>query len=249
MFRMFYKIIYNLFIINLCQCLILVTTGYGQNNKHGYQMYNAGNEGVLPVEIMYFKFEIESYDVKLLWGTSTEKNNFGWDIQRSEDYIQWNKIGFVFGSGGQSDSPKDYSYIDTTITKNGTYYYRLKQIDTDGLYSYTDPVKVEYNLITGVKESSQLLNFELKQNYPNPFNPFTNIIYKIPEHGFVILKLFNSLGKEIEVLVNEEKSAGIYNLQFSIFSHQLSSGIYFYEIEFQSDNIKYSSIRKMILLK
>lgn len=249
MIRILCRIIHSIFIISLCQGLILIAVVYGQNNKHDYQLYDAGGEGVLPVEIVYFTFEIESDDIKLLWGTATEINNYGWDVQRSDDYFQWNKIGFVLGSMGQSNSPKDYWFADTTITKNGTYYYRLKQIDTDGLYTYTDTVKVVYNLITGVKESSPLINFELKQNYPNPFNPSTTITYQIPEPGYVTLKLFNSLGKEVGVLASEEKSAGIYNYQFSIFNHKLTSGIYFYEIEFQSNDIKYSLIRKMILLK
>jgi len=83
----------------------------------------------------------------------------------------------------------------------------------------------------------------LLQNYPNPFNPTTTINYSIPKSGLVTIKVYDVLGKEVRTLVNEEKTAGNYSVQFN--GNNLSSGIYFYRM--QSDNL--SQTKKLILLK
>ncbi|MEJ2495530.1 MAG: T9SS type A sorting domain-containing protein, partial [Ignavibacteriaceae bacterium] len=83
----------------------------------------------------------------------------------------------------------------------------------------------------------------LHQNYPNPFNPNTNIGYQIPERSFVILKVFDALGNEIETLVNKELEAGSYQNTFD--AEGLSSGTYFYQLK----TGKYLRTMKMILLK
>ena len=86
-------------------------------------------------------------------------------------------------------------------------------------------------------------NFSLEQNYPNPFNPSTTIKYSIPSSGFVSLKVYDVLGNEVATLINEEKSAGSYEVEFS--AAGLSSGIYFYKL--QSGNLV--ETKKMILLR
>jgi hypothetical protein len=98
---------------------------------------------------------------------------------------------------------------------------------------------------TGINDinSSAPTTFGLNQNYPNPFNPSTVITYSIPKSGFVTIKVYDILGNEIATLVNEEKSAGNYSVQF--FGGKLSAGIYFYRM--QSGN--YSQTRKLILQK
>lgn len=85
--------------------------------------------------------------------------------------------------------------------------------------------------------------FSLYQNYPNPFNPLTNIEFQIVKSGFVSLKIFSTLGKEVATLVNEEKPAGIYDIKFD--ASKLTSGIYFYKL--QDDN--HSKVMKMVVLK
>jgi hypothetical protein len=86
-------------------------------------------------------------------------------------------------------------------------------------------------------------DFVLKQNYPNPFNPSTIISYSLPTRQFVTLKVYDVLGKEISTLVNEEKPAGGYTVQFN--ATNLPSGVYFYRIN--SGN--YSETKKLLLLK
>jgi hypothetical protein len=85
--------------------------------------------------------------------------------------------------------------------------------------------------------------FELKQNYPNPFNPVTNLEFGISNLGFVSLKVYDALGKEVKTLVNEMKSPGIYRVDFD--GSALSSGIYFYKLSTGS----FSETKRMILLK
>jgi hypothetical protein len=86
-------------------------------------------------------------------------------------------------------------------------------------------------------------NYGLKQNYPNPFNPSTKISYQLPQADYVTLKVYNMVGKEVVTLINEEKPAGYYQVNFS--SSDMPSGIYFYELKAGS----YSEVRKMLLLK
>ena len=98
--------------------------------------------------------------------------------------------------------------------------------------------------ITSIKNSdSKLITYNLLQNYPNPFNPSTNIRYLIPAQGFISLKVYDLLGREIETLVNEEKPAGNFKVEFD--AKNLSSGIYFYKLQAGD----YSSVKKMVLVK
>lgn len=86
-------------------------------------------------------------------------------------------------------------------------------------------------------------SYSLKQNYPNPFNPVTNLEFEISNLGFVSLKVYDVLGKEVEVIVNETLQPGKYEAQFN--GANLTGGIYFYEL--QSGNFR--EVKKMVLLK
>lgn len=85
--------------------------------------------------------------------------------------------------------------------------------------------------------------FKLSQNYPNPFNPSTTINYQIPELSFVQFKVFDVLGNEIAILVNEEKLAGEYEVEFN--GQKLTSRIYFYQLEAGN----FIQTKKMVLIK
>jgi hypothetical protein len=97
--------------------------------------------------------------------------------------------------------------------------------------------------VTEVKDLTVPFAFSLEQNYPNPFNPSTTISFQVPEKEFVTLKVFNILGKEVAVLVNEEKPAGKYEVEFT--AKDLVSGVYFYKLEAES----FVETKKMILIK
>ena len=103
-----------------------------------------------------------------------------------------------------------------------------------------------YGAVTGVNDNPPVsLSFVLDQNYPNPFNPSTIIKYQLPEDGYVTLRVYDVLGKEIATLVNEFKQAGNYSSQFLIQKSQLPSGIYFYTLRVNG----YAETKKMILAK
>lgn len=108
------------------------------------------------------------------------------------------------------------------------------------------------SVLVDVKENNLLPSeFSLEQNYPNPFNPSTSIRYDIPSKSFVTLKIFNTLGEEIKSLVNENKSAGSYEVKFD--GSNLSSGVYFYRITAGNPSLRsgqgFTQTKKLLLLK
>jgi hypothetical protein len=103
---------------------------------------------------------------------------------------------------------------------------------------------ISVSLLSGITPVSNIPDqFSLSQNYPNPFNPTTTINFSIPKSGFVTLKVFDVLGREVSTLVNETRVAGNYSVDFD--GSRLSSGVYFYRIQ-AGDFI---SIKKMMLTK
>jgi hypothetical protein len=186
----------------------------------------------LPVELTSFKATIKKDKVLLEWLTMTEVDNYGFDIERSVNNSEWEKIGFVKGSGN-SNSQKSYSFVDDQLTGGTEFRYRLKQIDTDGSFDYSEILKVEY--------LPQI--FKLYQNYPNPFNPTTKIRYSVPRSSNVTIKVYDILGNEIATLVNGEQEAGTYEVEFD--AAILPSGIYFYKLQAGL----FVETKKMILLR
>ena len=187
----------------------------------------------LPVELTTFTGFYNYPNVELDWATATELNNNGFEIQRSFDSLNWVTVGFERGNGTTTE-PKQYCYVDNISEMSVTkLYYRLKQVDFNGSFEYSEIAEVE---ITPTK-------FSLNQNYPNPFNPSTSIQYAISSRQFVTLKVYNVLGKEVATLVSEEKIAGTYEIEFS--ANKLSSGVYYYQL--RTDN--FIETKKMIYLK
>ena len=188
----------------------------------------------LPVELSAFSANVLSdKDVMLNWRTETEVDNYGFEIQRQTfGNTEWTKIGFVDGNGN-SNSPKNYSFIDHNPMNGSKFNYRLKQIDTDGEYEFSNVIEAE--IFPG--------KFILSQNYPNPFNPNTKIIYQIPEASKVTIKVYNMLGAEVASLVNETKEPGIYEVEFN--GKNLPSGTYIYRL-IAGDFIQ---VNKMVLMK
>jgi hypothetical protein len=196
---------------------------------------------LIPVELISFKADIAEGNVELTWSTATETNNLGFEIYKTIKSSQpdWKKIGFIQGHGTTTEV-QSYSFKDES-TLSGTYLYKLKQIDYDGSFEYSNIVEAEILAPT---------KFSLEQNYPNPFNPSTNIKYEIPGQAwndklFVTLKVYDVLGNEVATPVNEEKPAGVYEIKFSTADFNLPSGVYFYQIKAGN----YADTKKMIILK
>jgi photosystem II stability/assembly factor-like uncharacterized protein len=212
---------------------------YFTDSLTGTAVGSSGNilrtiDGGVPVELISFKAKVNESSIEINWSTATETNNSGFEILRFTQNVndEWNKIGFVPGHGTTTET-QHYSFIDNDV-KPGKYQYKLKQIDYDGTFEYSQIVEVEIPFVN---------EFSLSQNYPNPFNPTTNLQYAIGSRQFITLKVYDILGREIATLVNDEKPAGEYEVEFD--GAGLPSGIYFYQLKAG----EYIETRKMILLK
>jgi hypothetical protein len=186
----------------------------------------------LPVELSSFTAKVlRTGEVRLDWRTETEVSNYGFEIEKLQD---WDKIGFIEGNGN-SNSPKDYSFTDLN-TQYGSYAYRLKQIDTDGQIEYSNIIEVDAGNIPD--------EIVLEQNYPNPFNPATTIKFALAETQSVKLIVYDVLCNEVAVPFNGTAEGGkIYDAEFD--GVDLSSGIYFYRLEAKNRTMN----KKMLLLK
>ena len=145
---------------------------------------------------------------------------------------KWENIGFVEGNGTTTER-NTYRFTDNDVSA-GKYVYGLKQIDYDGSFEYSKEVEID---VTSPQK------FSLEQNHPNPFNPTTTISYELPVKSVIRLKVYNTLGEEIATLVNEEKSAGRYEVEFD--GSSLPSGVYIYRLTAGS----YTASKKLVLLK
>jgi Secretion system C-terminal sorting domain len=221
---------------------IITWQDFRGTNADIYAQYVDGY-GILPVELSSFTAVNKGKGIELKWKTATEINNYGFEIEKSRiqnievsrqnKTVMWDKIGFVEGTG-TANTPKEYLFTDENLSA-GKYSYRLKQIDHDGKFEYSQ--QVEVTVSAAPKE------FALDQNYPNPFNPTTTIQYSLPSSATVKLAVYDLLGREIATLVNEEQSAGWKEVEWN--GAAVSSGIYFYKLTAGN----YVGVKKLMLLK
>jgi len=221
---------------------------YNVGYKYALARYT-GSSGPLPVEIVSFEARLSSMDAVLHWTTASETNNYGFEIERASmsndqsappkadaplaQMNNWSKIGFVEGTGN-SNAPREYSFADKNLG-SGVYSYRLKQIDRNGSFKYTESIAVE------ILVPRELM---LSQNYPNPFNPSTTIEFSVPEDGRVSLGIFDALGREVATLVNGPMKAGVLH-QATFDASKYSSGIYFARLQ-SGEKMQF---KKLLLLK
>lgn len=173
---------------------------------------------VVSVELTSFKVNYSNGSVYLQWFTSAEANNYGFEIQKRYDNTQFEKIGFVNGFGSTTEE-NNYSFTDNDL-QSYRIYYRLKQIDFNGNFKFSDVVMIE---------DAVLNEFQLYRNYPNPFNPSTTIKYSLPRQSRIKISLYNILGNLVETLFDGEQTTGIHRLILN--AKDLSSGVYFVSME------------------
>ncbi|NUN70173.1 MAG: endonuclease [Bacteroidetes bacterium] len=199
-----------------------VTSTQGAANDATQQSYISN---VLPVELTSFTAVQRGSSVELLWNTATERNNLGFEIQRSESDVRqqtaesfpWRTIGFVDGHGS-SNSSHEYRYYDRSVRAQRNFY-RLKQIDRDGHFEYSQSVEVTV--------SGQLRSFTLLHVHPNPFNPSTNVTVEIPAalHGLPAqLDVVDVMGRVVATLHHSPLAAGTHQFRFN--GTSLASGAY-----------------------
>jgi hypothetical protein len=191
----------------------------------------------IPVELVSFNAFVGSGVVNLNWKTATELNNRGFEIERSEDKINFTSIGFIEGVGTTTD-PVEYSFIDNAPL-NGTNYYRLKQIDYNGQIEYSNIIEVDFGIP---------VSFIVSDNYPNPFNPVTNIRIDLPVESNVTIKFYNSVGEVVKTINSNGLTSG--STVFQIDGSNLASGIYYYSVQLNGlDGSSFIKTSKMVLLK
>jgi len=187
----------------------------------------------VPVELTSFGANVnDAGQVVLNWATSTETNNEMFIIERAAKTGEFVQVGQVKGHGTTTEA-QSYSFIDEYLAP-GAYLYRLKQVDFNGTFEYSNVVEVE---VTAPME------YALGQNYPNPFNPSTQIDFSIAEPTMVKLAVYNLMGQEVQVIKNEFMQAGLHQVQFDASS--LPSGMYIYKLE----TANFVQARKLMLMK
>jgi hypothetical protein len=201
-------------------------------------------DGPVPVTLATFTAEPsqDGATVQLSWTTASEVNNYGfWVQRRAGDDSAFRDLPGSFISGhGTTNNPQEYSYLDS-VGSAGEYEYRLKQVDLDGTVHYPKAVKIEIK-----KQAATALiptEFSLSQNYPNPFNPTTTITYDLPVSSMVRVGVFDLLGREVSVLVNEWKKAGVHEVKFD--ASGISSGVYLCRLQAGD----FVDTRKLVLVR
>ena len=160
---------------------------------------------------------------------------------------QWAFNLFYLKLNGASSSNGIYNGA-TMYDVNNDGYEELLIIKYENIYNYKAYTSIyKPTDLVEVREGNNVSLYKLYQNYPNPFNPSTTISYQLPKESFVNLTVYNSLGQEVAVLVNETQTKGKYSVKFNATSAggELSSGLYFYRLQCG----EFNSVRKMILTK
>jgi len=189
----------------------------------------------VPVELSSFIATANLNNVQISWTTLTETNNSGFEIERKTESTDWVNIAFVPGFGTSTEI-HSFSYDDCKLN-DGSYSYRLKQIDQNGRFVYSGVINIDISVPR---------EFALEQNYPNPFNPTTKIAFRMADFSYVSLKVYDVLGNEVAKLVDEYRPAGKYEVEFNTsILRQNSSAIYICQLKAGN----FTQTIKMVLLK
>lgn len=201
----------------------------------------------LPVKLVNFDCKMINSNLVFSWSTETEISSYGFEIQSANGnsdnmLIDWETIGFIEGQGN-SNSPRSYSYKIQNF-QSGIHYFRLKMIDTDGKFEYSNIISIE---IPAPNET------RLLQNYPNAFNSETTIEFQISSASRTVIQIFDVRGELIHTIVNDILEPGYYSRKFNykVANLNLSSGVYFYRLiaqDLKTNHIT-TKTKKMLLMQ
>lgn len=196
-----------------------------------------------PPSILHAQAISTERKVTLSWSSGSSPTSItGYRIQKKNGLPQDSSTYITI----EETDANTFVFYDETVELNHNYTYRIATISNPGYSSHYGNEATAYvpDELTSIKtESEQPAEFLLGQNYPNPFNPSTKISFKIAKSGFTSLKVYDVLGNEVATLINEEKPAGEYEIDFN--SNGLTSGFYFYQLKAGS----FVDTKKMILMK
>lgn len=213
--------------------------------SYDFQQINADhylNGETNPVELSSFSVSSIAGRIVIAWTTQSESENLGFHIYRSEttngQKIRANKE--MIKGAVNSETRHDYSWEENVEKEGQIWYYWLSDVSTDGSMRFYGPKRVE--------TIAAPQYYALEQNYPNPFNPSTTITFSLKESARVELSIFNLRGQVVRELVNEQKAAGLYAVEWNGLDNngfKVPSGLYFYTIKAND----FSSTKKMALTK
>jgi photosystem II stability/assembly factor-like uncharacterized protein len=213
---------------------------HSPSNHIGYSIGNIGiiykysDTALIPVELISLEGKVENNKIILTWQTASELNNMEFQVEKSFNKETWFTIAFVKGKKTTTEI-NNYSFIENEFPSD-IQYYRLKLIDYNGSYEYSEVIEVNYHL--------EISSFQLFQNYPNPFNSTTIINYQVAEQCLINISIYDIKGEKILELVNEEKDKGLYKTVLT--NNKLPSGIFLIRM---ITSTNYSSIKKLTIIK
>lgn len=198
------------------------TTGFPTTPMLSYPINNTGN---IPV------------DTILYWNPSQAVVSYDLILARSADFAT---STIVINAQGITDT----SIIVSGMNVNTFHFWKVRANNAFGMSNWSEVWRFKTINPLGIDDEDLMPSeYVLEQNYPNPFNPSTNFRFKIAEAGFTTLKIYNLLGQEVAVVLNEFMNPGTYDFRFD--ATGLSSGIYFYRIRVND----FSASKKMILVR
>jgi hypothetical protein len=194
----------------------------------------------VPVTLSSFTATGREGAIEVRWTSQTEVNALAYHLLRSEKADgQFAEVARL-DAFGNSETARDYRYLDEDVVAGRTYYYQLADEDYEGNMKYHGPVFASVG--------ARPMAYSLSPNYPNPFNPSTAIGYEIPEAGRVTLTIYNVLGQEVRSLVDVHQEAGSHTVMWDSKDngdHYLNSGVYFYTLKAGD----FAQTRKMVLMR
>jgi hypothetical protein len=213
-----------------------VTAVDSAGNVSGFsQEILVSSDVITGVELASFSAQNVDGKVVLSWVTASDTGSGGFEVERKFENEAYKKIDFVASLG----EPGSYTWEDAGASTAGAYYYRLKQVDLQGGFNYSEEISVS----VGIPKE-----FELSQNHPNPFNPETTFTYSVSSGSELSIIIYDLLGKQVQTLVREFKQPGRYQIKWNGTddnSQRVASGIYFARLSVG----KFSQVRKILLQK
>lgn len=198
-------------------------------------------EHSVPVALSSFTATGREGAIEVSWTSQTEVNALAYHLLRGEQADgQFTEIARL-DAAGNSETSRDYRFVDSDVIDGRTYYYKLADEDYEGNMTYHGPVFASAGIcVPGA--------YSLLPNYPNPFNPSTAISYEMPVAGQLTLTIYNVLGQELRTLVDAYQEAGTYTVMWDSkdnAGHYLNSGVYFYTMKAGD----FTHSRKMVLMR
>lgn len=209
-----------------------------------------GNNPTLPVELSHFSARLTAQNyVQLAWVSQSETNVLGYYIYRN-DKPELSSAAQICPliHGTNTSGAQNYSYLDTDLYEEGTYYYWLQNVDMDGSSNYHGYVSVILRIEEEGGTPSMPTVTMLEDAYPNPFNPSTMIPYQIKEGGKVRIDIYNTRGQLVRSFEENHETAGRYQINWNgrdSSGKELSSGVYLYKMSAKD----YNSTKKIVLTK